>query len=200
MNNIKSICVFCGSNPGANIAYIENTKLLAKTLVDNDIELIYGGAALGLMGSIANEVLSLGGKVTGVMPQGLVDKELAHKNLTSMHIVKTMHERKALMAELSDGFILYPGGIGSLDEFFEIWTWAQLEIHSKPYGILNIEGYYDKLIEFLKHVSDEKFLHQDHISNLIIESNSDMLLELFIKFKPIKVNKWLEKSNEKLIK
>ncbi|RYE13330.1 MAG: TIGR00730 family Rossman fold protein, partial [Rickettsiales bacterium] len=191
MNDIKSICVFCGSNPGANIAYTKNTKVLAETLVSNNIKLIYGGAALGLMGSIADNVLSLGGKAIGVMPRALIDKELAHKNLTEIHIVETMHERKALMADLSDGFILYPGGIGSLEEFFEIWTWAQLYIHEKPYGILNIEGYYDKLIDFLKHTAEEKFVHQDHISGLIIDRSSEILLKKFREFKPIQANKWL---------
>ncbi|MFN7038745.1 MAG: TIGR00730 family Rossman fold protein [Alphaproteobacteria bacterium] len=199
-NNIKSLCVFCGSNSGASPIYSETTKLLAEMFVKNNITLVYGGAALGLMGDVANNVMAKGGKVIGVMPQALIDKEQAHTRLPEIHIVKTMHERKALMADLSDGFILYPGGIGSLDEFFEIWTWSQLSIHNKPYGILNTHNYYDKLIEFLKHVANEKFVHSEHVEKLIIEQDANLLLEKFKNFIPLKVSKWLREERQNLIK
>lgn len=199
MNNIKSICVFCGANPGKSKDFVENTEFLAEMLVSNNIRLIYGGAALGLMGAIASAVIARGGIAIGVMPRMMIDKELAHKNLTELHIVETMHERKALMADLSDAFLLYPGGIGSLDEFFEIWTWAQISIHNKPYGILNINNYYDKLIDFMNHVADEEFIHYKHVDNLLIDQDPNKLLKKFISYVPIKLNKNLALELRKLI-
>ena len=152
---MKRICVFCGSNKGAKPAYIEAAKSLGKVLVKKNIGLIYGGGKVGLMGVIADEVLASGGEVIGVIPQSLVNREVAHQNVTQMHIVNSMHERKALMADLSDGFMALPGGMGTFDEFCEILTWAQLGIHQKPCGILNVENYFTPLLAMFDHAMRE---------------------------------------------
>ena len=145
---MKNICVYCGSSPGRQEAYSSAARALAKSLVDRNLGLVYGGASVGIMGLIADTVLQLGGRAVGVIPEALVRKEVAHKSLTELHVTQSMHERKTLMAELSDGFIAMPGGIGTLEEIFEIWTWAQLGIHAKPCGLLNAAGYFDALTTF----------------------------------------------------
>src|SRR5471032_2521819 len=149
---MKSICVYCGANAGVTPRYAEAARELARALVDENIALVYGGGNVGLMGIIADEVIRLGGRATGVIPEALLQKELGHKDLTQLHIVKDMHERKAMMAELSDGFIAMPGGMGTLEELFEVLTWAQLGFHYKPIGLLNVEGFYDHLIAFVDHL------------------------------------------------
>ncbi|MDD1633959.1 MAG: TIGR00730 family Rossman fold protein, partial [Methylococcaceae bacterium] len=152
MTSINSICIYCGSSPGRLDAYASAAFSLAESLVSRNIRLVYGGASIGIMGMVADQVLKLGGQVIGVIPKALAHKEVAHHHLTELHVTQSMHERKMLMAELSDGFIALPGGIGTLEELFEIWTWAQLGFHNKPCGLLNVEGYYDSLIGFLDHV------------------------------------------------
>ncbi|QJQ05144.1 TIGR00730 family Rossman fold protein [Undibacterium piscinae] len=147
---MKSICVFCGASSGASEVYADGARQLAASLVKRQISLVYGGGNIGLMGVIADEVMRLGGHVTGVIPQALMDKEVGHTGLSKLHIVRNMHERKALMADLSDGFIAMPGGIGTLEELFEIFTWLQLGFHEKPLGLLNIAGFYDELLVFFK--------------------------------------------------
>jgi hypothetical protein len=165
------LCVFCGSKPGDNPAYAEAAAALGHMLAEQRIGLVYGGASVGLMGVIADATLQAGGDAIGVIPQSLVDKEIAHPDLTQMHIVSGMHERKALMADLSDGFIALPGGIGTLEELFEIWTWAQLGMHSKPCVLLNVVGYYNQLIGFLDQMTQAGYLKESSRSMLRIASN-----------------------------
>jgi hypothetical protein len=173
---LNKIGVFCGSNLGKNSIFISAAKELAKVLVNNNLSLVYGGGRLGLMGEIADQMLQLNGNVTGVIPKTLVEKERAHLGIPDLRIVDSMHERKALMAELSDGFIAMPGGIGTLDEFFEIWTWAQIGLHKKPCAILNINNYFDDLIKFLNKAVDEKFLLPVFREMILIEDNPSVLI------------------------
>ncbi|MDD5105660.1 MAG: TIGR00730 family Rossman fold protein [Desulfuromonadaceae bacterium] len=194
MTEIKSICVYCGSSPGRLEAYADVARALAASLVAQNVRLVYGGANVGIMGVLADTMLSLGGKVVGVIPAALVQKEVAHADLTELHVTSSMHERKALMAELSDGFVALPGGIGTLEELFEVWTWAQLGFHYKPCGLLNIEGYFDPLVTFLDHTVDEQFVKQVHRSMLIVESVPENLLERFRHYAPPVVTKWLDRK------
>ena len=189
--DIKSICVYCGSSPGRDEVYSTAAKALAKSLVERDIKLIYGGASVGIMGMVANSVLQLGGQVVGIIPEALAKKEIAHHGLTQLYITKSMHERKSLMAELSDGFIAMPGGIGTLEELFEVWTWAQLGFHTKPCGLLNVDGYFNSLITFLDQTVIERFVKQDHLSMLLVESAPEPLLNQFAHYVPPVVSKWL---------
>jgi uncharacterized protein (TIGR00730 family) len=172
---MKSLCVYCGSSYGAKPIYAEAARSLAKEMVDRQIELVYGGGNVGLMGVIANEILRLGGKATGVIPQALMDKEVGHKELTRLHVVKDMHERKALMAELSDGFVAMPGGIGTLEELFEILTWSQLGFHQKPIGVLNVDGFYDGLVAFLQNQVAQGFV-KDNQAALMMHENTALAL------------------------
>ncbi len=191
---MKRICVFCGSNKGAKPAYIEAAKSLGKVLVEKNIGLVYGGGKVGLMGVIADEVLAGSGEVIGVIPQSLVAREVAHQNVTQMHIVNSMHERKALMADLSDGFMALPGGMGTFDEFCEILTWAQLGIHQKPCGILNIENYFTPLLAMFDHAMREGFLRDTHRAMVIEATEPETLLELFAKYQPQHIEKWLDRE------
>ncbi|KAB0670456.1 TIGR00730 family Rossman fold protein [Oryzomonas sagensis] len=192
---MKSICVYCGSNPGRQEDYAGAARDLAKSLVDRNLRLVYGGASVGIMGMVADTVLELGGKAVGVIPDALMRKEIAHPNLTELHVTRSMHERKTMMAELSDGFIALPGGIGTLEEIFEIWTWAQLGFHSKPCGLLNIAGYYDALIAFLDHTVAEQFVRAPHRSMLLVEQSPNALLDRFAGYAPPTVQKWVEKAD-----
>ena len=192
MNELKSICVYCGSSPGRLKAYSTAARALAASLVEQNIRLVYGGANVGIMGMLADAVLQLGGEVVGVIPEALVQKEVAHTGLTELHVTQSMHERKTLMAELSDGFVALPGGIGTLEELFEVWTWAQLGFHHKPCGLLNVEGYFDSLALFLDHAVDEQFVKQPYRSLLIVERDSRKLLERFRNYVPPVIAKWLD--------
>lgn len=192
--NIKNICVYCGSSSGRNSDYSDYARLLAVELVQRDIGLVYGGSKIGIMGTMANSVLELGGKVIGIIPEPLVNKEVAHLGLTELRVTKSMHERKSLMAELADGFIALPGGIGTLEEIFEMWTWAQLGFHQKPCGLLNVSGYYDKLSEFLDYVVTEEFVRLAHREMLIIESVPARMIERFMDYVPPVVTKWISKD------
>jgi uncharacterized protein (TIGR00730 family) len=173
---VKSVCVYCGSSFGADPAYLAATRSLAQTLVANDIGVVYGGAAVGLMGALADATLEAGGEVVGVIPQQLVDREIAHQGLTELHVVATMHERKALMAQLSDAFVALPGGIGTLEELIEIFTWSQLGLHSKPLGVINVNGYYDQLAAFLDHGVEQGFQPAAQRAKLVIAADPDALL------------------------
>ncbi|MDR3371230.1 TIGR00730 family Rossman fold protein [Rhodoferax sp.] len=191
---MKNICVYCGSNPGRLEAYADGARALAKALVTRDLGLVYGGASVGIMGRIADAVLQLGGRAVGVIPEALKRKEIEHKGLTELHVTASMHERKTLMADLSDGFIALPGGIGTLEEIFEVWTWAQLGFHAKPCGLLNVAGYYDGLTTFLDHTVAEQFVRPDHRSTLLVEPTPDALLDRFASYQAPSVQKWVEKS------
>ncbi len=191
MKKLTSICVYCGSSPGRVDDYTEAAHTFAQAIVDRGIGLVYGGGCVGLMGILADEVLRLGGRAVGVIPESLVSKELAHANLTELHVTPSMHARKTLMAELADGFVALPGGIGTFEELFEVWTWAQLGFHSKPCGLLNAAGYYDGLISFLDHAAHEEFLRENHRHMLIVESDPAALLDRFACYSPPALPKWL---------
>lgn len=186
---MKRICVFCGSSPGNNPGYSSAVRLLGKALVDNGMGLVYGGAGVGLMGELAKTVIKKKGEVIGVIPQQLAEKEVAFKELADLRIVKSMHERKALMAELSDGFIALPGGLGTVEEFFEILTWSQLGIHQKPCGLLNVLNYYDQLIAFINHAINENFLQEEFRALFFVEKAPHILLKKFENYKPRKIDK-----------
>lgn len=191
---MKFLCVFCGSSAGRLSVYADAARTLAALMVERRLRLIYGGGSVGLMGILADAVLEGGGEVIGVIPQSLWDREVGHAGLTKMHIVDSMHERKALMADLSDGFVALPGGAGTLDETAEIWTWAQLGIHMKPCGLLNINGYFDPLLVFLKHAVTERFLKPEHLDMLMVETRSTDLLDRFSAYAPPDIPKWLDRS------
>jgi len=191
---MKNICVYCGSSPGRLEAYSDAARALAQALVERDLGLVYGGASVGIMGLVADSVLQLGGRVVGVIPEALAQKELAHKGLTELHVTTSMHARKTLMADLSDGFIALPGGIGTLEEIFEIWTWAQLGFHAKPCGLLNVAGYYDGLVAFLDHTVAEQFVKPLHRSILSVEQEPSALLDRFAAYKAPSAHKWLDKD------
>ncbi len=192
---MKSICVYCGSSFGVSPRYAEQARAMGAALAARGITLVYGGGNVGLMGAIADEMLRLGGKVTGVIPQALMDKEVGHHGLTQLHIVKNMHERKALMAELSDGFIAMPGGIGTLEELFEVFTWSQLRFHDKPIGVLNTDGYYDALLGFVAHMVEQGFLRAEQAKLLMTEADPQALLARFDAFEVVPHDKFLNLVN-----
>lgn len=189
---MKNICVFLGANPGKSEIYAEAARSLGQELARRDITTVYGGSNMGLMGILAESALAAGGKVIGVIPNSLVQKEISHHGLTELHVVDTMHERKSMMAEISDGFIALPGGIGTMDEFFEIFTWGQLGFHQKPCGLLNIGGYYSKLMTFLDQVVDEGFLKKAHKEMVVLASTPTEILDAFSHYTPPTVSKWTE--------
>lgn len=174
---MKSIAVYCGASDGARPVYADAARLLARALVDHNIALVYGGGRVGLMGVIADEVLRLGGEATGVIPRALVEREVGHAGLTRLFVVKDMHERKAMMAELSDGFIAMAGGMGTLEELFEMLTWAQLGIHAKPIGLLNTGGFYDGLVGFVRHQQEEGFVRPAHAALMNVDADADALVK-----------------------
>lgn len=174
---MKALAVYCGANAGNSPIYADAARALGRAMVEHNIGLVYGGGNVGLMGTIADEVLRLGGEVSGVIPRQLVERELAHAELTRLFVVKDMHERKAMMAELSDGFIAMPGGMGTLEELFEMLTWLQLEIHAKPVGVLNVNGYYDLLVGFMQHALGEGFIRPQHAGLMMVEPEPDALIK-----------------------
>ncbi|MGO4388401.1 TIGR00730 family Rossman fold protein [Microvirga sp. 2YAF29] len=186
------LCVFCGSSAGQDPVYLETARLLGETLARNGIELVYGGASVGLMGAVADAVLANGGRVIGVMPQALADKEIAHASLSDLRVVGSMHERKAMMAELSDGFIALPGGLGTFEELFEVWTWAQLGYHKKPCALLNVAGFYDKLADFLDDVVERGFVKPIHRAMLIVQDEPAALIDAIRAYEPPRVDKWIK--------
>ncbi len=196
---MNSICVFCGSSVGRRENYIKKAHELGQLIANKNMALVYGGGNIGVMREIADSCLKHGGKVIGVMPRLIVDKEIAHKQITELHIVESMHERKAMMAELSDAFIAMPGGFGTMDEIFEIMTWNQLEIIDKPTGLLNVDGYFDHLIAFIDHAVNEKFVRDEHNRNLIVETDADILIKKLEGFVPQKAEKWIDRLKVDLI-
>ena len=188
---MKRLAVFCGSSNGASETYKEGAIQLGKELARQGITLVYGGSSLGIMGTVADTVLESGGQVIGVIPKMLVEKEISHPHLTELIVVDSMHERKAKMVDLADGFIALPGGMGTLEEFFEVLTWAQLGLHQKPCGILNINHYYDLLISFLDHINEQQFLQDKFRSMVLIESEPAQLIEKFKSYVPPTVKAYI---------
>lgn len=191
LGEIKKLGVFCGSKAGNSAVYADAVEKFADVLMSLGITLVYGGAKVGLMGCIANRMLSGGANVIGVMPQSLIDVEIAHPGLTKLYVVNSMHERKALMASLVDGFVMLPGGSGSVEEFFEIFTWAQLGYHEKPCGILNVSGYYDHLLKFLDHAVAEGFLKSIYRDMVIVDQSPKALMNRFLQYKAPLEKKWV---------
>jgi uncharacterized protein (TIGR00730 family) len=192
----KNICVYCGSNFGIRSSYRAAACTLAEEMVTRGITLIYGGGNVGLMGVLADSVLSAGGKVIGVIPQALVDKEVAHNGLSDLRIVASMHERKSQMADLADAFIALPGGLGTLEELCEVATWAQLGLHRKACGVLNVEGYYDKLLGMLDHAAEEKFIRPEHRKIILSETKPGKLIEKLAGYEPPVLHKWIEPNEQ----
>jgi uncharacterized protein (TIGR00730 family) len=191
---LQSVCVFCGSSTGINAAYTAAARSLGTTLAEANIRLIFGGGHVGLMGVISNAVLAAGGDVIGVIPKFLVERELAHEGLSDLRIVGSMHERKALMSDLSEGFIALPGGTGTLEEFFEVLTWAQLGEHEKPCGLLNVAGYYDPLLTVFDRMVEADFLSASNRALLLVEDDPEELLQRFDHYEPPKTVKWIDRS------
>lgn len=188
---MPSICVYCGSNPGKSPEYIEAAHILGWELVQRGLGLVYGGASIGVMGAVADAVLEAGGNAVGVIPHSLATREVAHSGLNELFVVESMHERKARMAELSAGFIALPGGWGTIEEIFEVLTWAQLGFHDKPCGLLNVKGYYNHLGAFLEHAMLERFVREEYRPMMMIESQPAVLLDRFASYQPPKVKKWI---------
>ncbi|MCA1294347.1 TIGR00730 family Rossman fold protein [Paenibacillus sp. alder61] len=193
---MKKIAVFCGSSFGAKDVYKEGAIALGKELAARGLSLVYGGSSVGLMGAVADAVLEEGGQVIGVLPVFLQDREIAHRNLSELIIVDTMHERKAKMAEIADGFIVLPGGAGTMDEFFEIFTWGQLGLHRKPCGLLNLGGYYDLLIELFNHMTDEQFIQEKFRSMVLSDGTPEGLLDQFRTYEPPTVKTFLKSEKQ----
>jgi uncharacterized protein (TIGR00730 family) len=187
---VNRICVYCGSSSGANGIYVEAAQKLGRALAERDLTLVYGGGKIGTMGTVAEAALDAGGEVIGVIPAALAEHKLALTRVTELHIVDSMHERKALMAELSDGFVALPGGFGTFEELFEILTWAQLNFHTKPVGLLNVNGYYDRLIDFLDHAASEGFVKPVHRDMLLVADDAKMLLQAFATYRAPQIIKW----------
>ncbi|HVR42254.1 MAG TPA: TIGR00730 family Rossman fold protein [Thermoanaerobaculia bacterium] len=192
---MKTICVFAGSSAGRESGYRAVAQELGRALAQRSLGLVYGGARVGLMGAVADAVLAAGGKVTGVIPAALVEKEVAHEGLSELRIVGSMHERKATMAELSDGFIALPGGWGTVEEFFEVLTWAQLGLHRKPCGLLNAGGYFDPLLSFIVHSVDQGFVRAEHRAMVRVSASASELLDDLAAYEPPRVEKWIDRAS-----
>lgn len=191
---MRRVCVYCGSNVGERPVFRETAQALGALLASRGLGLVYGGGNVGLMGVLADAVLAAGGEVIGIIPGGLFSREVGHPGLTDLRVVATMHERKALMADLADGFIALPGGLGTLDELFEILTWGQLGIHAKPCGLLNVAGYFDPLIALLDHMVGEKFVHPQHRALALVDDDAARLLDRFAEYEAPTVAKWLDRA------
>jgi uncharacterized protein (TIGR00730 family) len=192
---VRRLCVFCGSSPGARPAYGDAAEQFGRLLVAEGIGLVYGGGKVGLMGRLADSVLAEGGEAIGVLPEALVVKEIGHPGLSDLRVVGSMHERKALMADLSDGFVALPGGLGTVEELFEVYTWSQLGLHLKPCALLDVGGYYAGIATFLAHAVEERFLREDHREMLIVEREPRTLIERLRRFEPAAiVPKWIDRE------
>lgn len=186
------ICIYCGSSPGYDPSHHTTARALGGMLAREGLEVVYGGGNIGLMGAVADGALAAGGRVTGVIPQSLLEKELGHRGVSELHVTRSMHERKQMMVDLSDGFIALPGGFGTLDELFETLTWLQLGFHAKPVGILNAGGFFDGLIRFIQHMSQSGFLKPEHADCVIVEPSAEKLLSRMRAFQPPELGKWIE--------
>ena len=192
MPALSSVCVFCGSNGGADPAYLAAAEAVGAGLAQRGIRIVYGGGRVGLMGALADSARAAGGEVVGVMPQALVDREIGHTGIDDLRVVDTMHERKALMVELSDAFVALPGGIGTLEELFEVYTWAQLGIHAKPLALLDVAGYYEPLAAFLDHAVAQRFLRPETRGMLAVADSIEGVLETFERWRPPAMHKWID--------
>ncbi len=192
--SLTSVCVFCGASSGSNPVYREAAITLGRALAERNLTLIYGGGAVGLMGIVADAVLEAGGNVVGIIPHSLNDLEIGHKGLTRLEVVDGMHARKARMAELADAFIALPGGLGTLEELFEVWTWGQLGYHGKPLGLLEVNGFYSKLTGFLDHLVQENFVREQHRAMLQVNESADALLDALDAWQPTVLPKWVDKK------
>lgn len=193
-HELKRVCVFTGSSSGRHPDYAAAAKEFGQVLAQRQIALVYGGARVGLMGALADSVLAAGGHVTGVIPEALVAKELAHTGLSELHVVTSMHARKALMANLADGFVALPGGWGTMEELFEVLTWAQLGLHQKPCGLLNVRGYFDGLLSFLEHGIAEAFVRREHRSMVMVSPSPTTLIDKLEEYEPKSVEKWIDSA------
>ncbi|MEO7520843.1 MAG: TIGR00730 family Rossman fold protein [Gemmatimonas sp.] len=188
---LNRLCVYCASNDGANSAYLQAARAFGALIATRGITLTYCGGRVGLMGAIADAALAAGGEVVGVMPHGLVQREVAHRGLTKLHVVDSMHDRKAMLADMSDAFVALPGGIGTLEEFFETWTWAQLGVHRKPVGLLDVSGFWQPLVALLDHLEEQGFLRGAPRDSLVVRDEGVALLEAITAFEPPAVRQWL---------
>lgn len=193
--DLRSLCVFCGSSAGEDDRYLQAASDFGTLLADHDIRLVYGGGQVGLMGRLADTVLGEGGEVIGVIPDALVRREIAHRELTDLRIVDSMHERKAEMARLADAFVALPGGLGTLEELCEVLTWAQLGLHGKPCGILDVAGYYEPLVQLLDHMVKEGFVARSHRSMVVVEDDPSTLLERLRAYEPPSLPRWIEEDD-----
>ncbi len=193
-HGMKNICVYCGSSPGKSEAYCDAARSLGKLLAAREIGLIYGAASVGVMGALADATLAAGGEVVGVIPEALMSFEISHDNLTELVVVDSMHTRKATMAERADAFIALPGGLGTLEELFEMLTWSQLRFHAKPVGLLNVDGFYDSLLAFLDQTVAHEFVRQEHRDNLIVSDDPEALLAALSNWQPPTIDKWWERD------
>ncbi len=191
---MRRVCVFCGSSAGARPEYEAAARGLGRILAERGVGLVYGGASVGLMGAVADSALAAGGEVVGVMPRALVEKEVAHAGLPDLRVVGTMHERKALMAELSDAFVALPGGLGTFEELFEVWTWAQLGLHRKPVALLDVAGFYAPLAAFLDRAAAERFVRPEHRGMLLVGDDAAGLLDRLAAYQPPAVDKWIRRA------
>ena len=195
MNKLKAVCVYCGSNFNGDVQLRNAIKQLAETLVKQGIRLVYGGGSVGVMGVLANDVLELNGEVTGVIPQFLMDKEVGHKGVTEMIVTENMHQRKQKMADLSDGFVILPGGFGTLEEFFEVLTWLQLGLHNKPIGVLNVNGFYDPLFAQMEMMVQSKFLKPANRDLVFNEADAEILIDKMDQFSATPDEVWFRDRN-----
>jgi uncharacterized protein (TIGR00730 family) len=194
LNDMHSLCVFCGSSAGAQSAYADAARAMGRTLAERGVRLVYGGGHVGLMGVLADAAMAAGGDVIGVITEGLQLREVGHKGLPELRVVESMHERKAVMARLSEAFVALPGGAGTLDELFEAWTWTQLGIHRKPIGFLNTAGYFDPLLTFLDRAVAERFIRADDRASLIVDTDPGALLDRLATATLPAVDKWIERG------
>jgi len=193
MSRLQRVCINCGSSPGLLPAYMENASLLGRHLAEQKIEVVFGGADVGLMGAVADAALACGGRVIGVIPESIAAK-VGHRGLTELHVVASMHERKQMMFDLSDAFVGLPGGIGTLEEVLEVLTWAQLGFHGKPCGLLNVAGYFDHLLRFLDRSTEHRFVRPEHRSMLLVANEPTALLNQFREYAPSIVEKWIDRK------
>jgi uncharacterized protein (TIGR00730 family) len=191
---LSSVCVFCGSNAGADPAYLEAARHVGRGFAERGLRLVYGGARVGMMGALADAAIAAGGEVTGVIPRQIVDLEVGHDGVADLRIVDSMHERKALMADLADAFVALPGGIGTLEELFEVFTWAHLGLHRKPLGLLDVAGYYAPLEAMLDHAVEQRFLRRETRAMLVRDDSLDALLERFDAWEPPRGAKWIDRD------